>query len=491
VPVPDGKLADVKICWIRTLLLVVGCARPVPVLPAVDSRASRVEAGLRTPVVVKGEPSRMTIADRMRFHHVPGMSVAVVDHGRIAWAKGYGVTEAGGTTPVTVDTLFQAASISKPVAAMGALALVDRGVLRLDEDVNFKLKSWKVPETDLTRHEKVTLRRLASHTAGLTVHGFRGYAAGEPIPTVRQILDGEKPANSDPIRVDTAPGGASRYSGGGFVVMQLLMTEVTGKPFPALMRELVLDRLGMANSTYQQPLPPELAGRAAAGHDDKGRMIGGRWFSYPEMAPAGLWTTAADLARFLIDLQQTRAGRSARVISQASATLMLTPHGTDYGLGLGLRDGPHGRSFNHNGSNVGFKCQMIGGLNAAYGVVVMTNGDHGGPLADEVVRAVADEYGWSDYRPIERAAVPVDPQVLRSYVGEYDLEGKVTVTFEEGALFVQPPRNQKTRIYPLSPTEFFVTVEDLTLSFTRDGAGAVTGLAVHIGRRTQSGPKMK
>ena len=196
------------------------------------ARIERVLSGLRPPLEVTGRPTvKWTLAERMAYHEVPGVSIAVISGGRVEWARGIGVKEAGKADSITPTTLFQAASISKPVAATGMLRLVERGTLQLDTNVNGYLKSWKVPENKFTTTEKVTLRRIASHTAGLTVHGFPGYSPTDPIPTVVQVLDGAKPANTRPVRVDTTPGAISRYSGGGTTIMQQLLVDVTGKPF--------------------------------------------------------------------------------------------------------------------------------------------------------------------------------------------------------------------------------------------------------------------
>lgn len=224
-----------------------------------EQRIQRVENGLT--------PEKASIAERLKHYKVPGASVAVIAGGALEWARDYGVTSAEGGKPVTADTLFQAASISKPVAAMVALRLVEQGKLSLDEDVNVKLRSWKVPENEFTKTEKVTLRRLLNHSAGLTVHGFRGYGADEPVPSLIEVLDGKRPANSAAIRVDITPGSKGRYSGGGYEVMQQLVIDVTGRPFPQLARELVLAPLGMSHSTYEhrcrratwQPRPQDTA----------------------------------------------------------------------------------------------------------------------------------------------------------------------------------------------------------------------------------------
>ncbi len=221
----------------------------------VSGKIRAFEAGMIPEIVFEGEPIKAkTVKDRMAELNVPGVSVAVIDQGKIAWAKGYGLRESGGTEPVTPQTLFQAASISKPVSATAAMVLVSAGKLDLDEDANVELRSWRIPGNKFTEQARVTLRGLLSHTAGLTVHGFSGYAAGKATPALLQILDGQKPANSAPIRVDVLPGSIHRYSGGGYTVLQQLIQDVTGREFPAAMRYLVLAKVGMEASTYEQPL---------------------------------------------------------------------------------------------------------------------------------------------------------------------------------------------------------------------------------------------
>lgn len=240
------------------------------------------------------------VSTEMQKHHIKGLSLAIIDKGEIATAKGYGSTDQSGKVAVTPATLFQAGSVSKPVAALGALHLVEQDKLSLDEDVNIRLKTWRVPENEFTKVEKVTLRRILSHSAGLTVHGFPGYAVDKRLPTLVQILDGSKPANTAAIRVDVIPGSRWRYSGGGYTVMQQMLIDVTGKAFPQFMKEAVLDPLNLEESTYEQPLPDRLVSKAATGYYPNGKKVDGRFHIYPEMAAAGLWTTASDLARLAI-----------------------------------------------------------------------------------------------------------------------------------------------------------------------------------------------
>jgi CubicO group peptidase (beta-lactamase class C family) len=363
-----------------------------------EARIQRIEASvLDLPMGEKELPLQLNLAQAMQVYNVPGLSVAVIDNYQIAWAKGYGVIETGSTTPVGTGTLFQAGSISKPVAATAALALVEKGKLSLDEDVNQKLKTWKVPENEFTKEQKVTLRGLMSHTAGLTVHGFPGYDVDAPLPTVVQILNGEKPANTDPIRVDFIPGTKFRYSGGGVTIEQLLMMDVTGKPFPQLLRDTVLDKIGMTASSYEQPQPPARAALTADGTYQDGKPVHGRWHIYPEMAAAGLWTTPTDLAKFAIEIAKSRNGKSNKVLSQKTVEEMLTPVlPNSPGLGFFV-DEKNSGVFGHNGADEGFQALLTMNWQTGNGVAIMANSDNGIAVADLVLRTVAKEYKW-DYK---------------------------------------------------------------------------------------------
>jgi CubicO group peptidase (beta-lactamase class C family) len=360
--------------------------------PSEAARVARVEAGLAQVNIPGEEPIRLSLQRWMELYKIPGLSVAVFDKNAIVWAKTYGVKEAGGSEPVALDTLFQAASISKPVTALAVLHYVEQGKWSLDANINEKLSSWKVPDNEFTKEQKVTLRRLLSHSAGLTVHGFPGYAVNEPQPTVQQILDGEKPANTAPVRVDIVPGTETRYSGGGTTVVQLMMVDQLKKPFPQIMRETVLAPLGLKNSTYEQPLPPALAAMTATGTYPSGESVEGRWHIYPEMAPAGLWTTPSDLARIAIEVSKAKAGTSARVLSKAMAMQMLTKQSKSFGLGFQLEDGNDG--FGHGGANEGFRSLLTAFADSGSGVAMMANSDNGFMLFERLLASMAVEYGW-------------------------------------------------------------------------------------------------
>ena len=342
-----------------------------------------------------GEPiAEAALAGRLEHHRVPGASVAVVRAGRLDWAKGYGVRQAGGADAVNESTLFQAASISKPVAAAGALRLVAEGLLSLDEDVNAKLRSWTLPANGPTAGTPVTLRHLLSHSAGLTGGiGSFGYAEGARLPTLGQILRGEKPAYSAAVRLDTEPGQEFRYSAAGYTVLQQLMVDVAAAEFPELMERLVLRPAGMTHSSFEQPLPEGRRSSAASAHLWHGGPVGDSWHTYPEMAVAGLWTTPTDLARFAIELWRSYHGRSEALLPQEMARRMLSREGGEFGLGLWLpREGV--ARFQHGGANFGYRCFLVMSIESGDGIVIMTNGDSGQALMDEVIAAVAAAYGW-------------------------------------------------------------------------------------------------
>jgi CubicO group peptidase (beta-lactamase class C family) len=368
--------------------------------PSARDRAAiaAMETALRPASAKPGDPDK-TLTVRMAELNVPGVSVAFIEDGKVKWTRVYGVATVGGP-PVTPTTLFQAASMSKAVAAAGALRLVEQGRLDLDEDVNSRLKAWKVPESPYTADKKVTLRRLFSHTAGLTVSGFPGYQAGKPIPTTVQILDGLPPANTAAVRSFEAPGGQYAYSGGGYTVAQLLMVEVGGKPYPDLLQDLILRPAGMRQSTFDQPLPDRRLPQAASGHGVRGIVIEGARNTYPEYAAASLWTTPSDYGRFMIGLQNAYADRPRGLISQASAKAMMTPVDANYGLGLQLGKWGGHPYIQHGGGNEGFICNSFAFLDGKrQGVVVMTNATAGGIVAGDIMRALVKAYGWGEPDP--------------------------------------------------------------------------------------------
>ena len=403
----------------------------------------------------------------MARYGVPAVGIAVINGGRIEWARSYGLLEYGGHQEVNARTLFQAASISKPVATVAALRLVEQGLLDLDSAVNSRLLSWKIPDNDLTESAPVTIEQILTHTAGLSVSGFAGYAADEPVPTLHDVLDGRSPANSPPVRVVTRPGERWQYSGGGYCVLQLLLQETIGRRFPDVMRELVLQPAGMLDSTFEQPLPRSASSSAAAGHGRDGKPISGGWHNYPEMAAAGLWTTPTDLCRFALVLQTGLARERGSLLSCAMTERMLSRKSGDFGLGVALRGQGDRMSFLFNGGNFGYSCQLFAYARRGQGAVVMTNSDSGMSLKDEILRAIAAEYGWPDYHPAVKPAVAVTNDALKRRAGRYRGDDATVLEFAvEGGHLVARIEGATLALVAESPDRFFETEQDFTFAFT-------------------------
>lgn len=435
------------------------------------------------------------ILGEMRKRHVPGLSLAVIQGGKIVKATAYGVAEEGGDSPVTTSTLFQAGSISKSVAASAALRLVEQGKLSLDDDVNTRLTTWKVPENDFTKTKKVTLRGLVSHTAGLTVHGFPGYPKDAPVPTLVQILDGVKPATTKPIRVDCLPGSQWRYSGGGYTVMQQMIVDVTGEPFPKLMRETVLDPFGMNDSTFEQPLPSEKAGLSACGHDRDRSRVKGKWHIYPEMAAAGLWTTPSDLAHFAIGVQDALEGKSDKVLSRSMARQMLTNEKNNVGLGVFLEGSGHTLRFGHDGRDRGFDAKLIAYAETGQGAAIMINANDNSGMLARVVQAVAREYQWPGYPlpdrvPTPAVAVAEDSLIARTGYYEFASHRMMTIATGQGRLLTIVDGLPDEEFLPETDDRYRSTQRNARITFAKDAHGQVREFVWKEGDHERHAPRL-
>ena len=337
-----------------------------------------------------------TIEELMEQFGVPGVSIAVIWDFDVHWAKGYGIADVETGAPVDTETVFQAASISKPVTAMAVLEAVQDGLFTLDDDINDILTSWQLEGGEFTRDQPVTPRMLTSHTSGLgDAFGFPGYDPGDPLPTVVQILDGHELSNVGPVFMEREPWAAYEYSGGGVTVMQLALSDARGRPFQDIMRDHILEPIGMTHSAFEQPISPERDRNAARAHDREGKGMGAKWHVYPELAAAGLWTTPTDLARFAIEVQQSARGESNRVLSRTTVQDMLSPVGVGgFAVGFSLSKEGEGWYFSHGGGNWGFLCTLMAHKVKGYGLVIMTNAELGWPLMGELSRRIQRAYGW-------------------------------------------------------------------------------------------------
>lgn len=441
----------------------------------------------RVPAVnqIAGRESYWPVTERLAKYSVPGAAVCVIREGEILAAGGAGARDSSGA-PVVADTIFAGASISKPVAALLALQLVDRGLLDPDAPVNGYLRSWKIPVNDFTRTTPVTLRHLLSHRAGATVHGFGAFPQDSPPPTLLEMLNGQPPSLTPAVEIDKLPGESVRYSGGGTQVVQLLLEELTGLPFAELAEREVFDPLGMRNSTFRQPLPETLRPQAAAGHDRNGAEVKGRFTFTPQLAAGGIYTTAPDYARFMVACRNAWLGRPGAVLSQKLARAMMERQGGgQFALGWEMfGSGPQLR-FAHGGSNEGYQCNALCLLEQGNGVVVMTNGLLGILLHAELINAVAEAYAWEGFLRPPRVVRQPPPDLQQRIAGRYRIVSGVSaphidIWIESGQLhsFVEglilPPRP----IYLGENGRFFTqqTPSETQLDFGPDGEA--TGLTV-------------
>jgi CubicO group peptidase (beta-lactamase class C family) len=458
------------------VMLVACSAAPKdvgPSKPPVAEQIARIEAGLLPAVQVRGEDVRLALEARMRELEIPALAIAVFADYELQWVKTYGLADVEKGIRATDETTFLAGSISKSVNALGQLQAVADGVLSLDAPINDALTSWKLPENELTRAKPVTLRMLLSHTAGTTVHGFRGYFEGEKVPTIVETLDGLPPANHPPIRVDLAPGTKFRYSGGGTTISMLALSERRKQPYAALMQARVLAPLGMTHSSYDQASAARTR-FGATGYDRDGAAIKGGRIIAPEMAAAGLWTTPSDLARFFIEIAKARAGKS-KLVTKEIALQMTTkvadieggPDGIGLGVFLNERNGT--TWFGHGGSHIGFQCDAMTSLDGGNGIVIMASSENGFRIFAEIQRAIFAEYGWAGAdAPIVRVALA--PANRDRFAGKYVFDGHPVEIVQQGdALALRVPFAETSTTVAVAPDKLVVREDGGELRLRADG----------------------
>ncbi len=429
-------------------------------------RISRIENGLQPNLQIQGDSiPNYNIEERLKELGIPGVSIAVINEGQLEWAKGYGIADSSENRPVTTETMFLAGSISKPVAAIRAHQLAEEGVISLDSNVNKYLTSWKLPDNEFTEKEKVTTRRILNHTAGLTVWGFPGYDKGDTIPSVSEVLDGK--GNTDSVRVYKEPGESWMYSGGGYTIMQLMITDIERKSFPELMQSHVLDPLGITASTFENPLPQQYHPIAATGYRVNGNEVEGKWPIYPEMAAAGLWITPSQLILWAKEIQQIYQTQQNGLLKVNTVNEMLTPGMNDHGLGPALTE----HTFGHGGADEGFRADLVAWKEHPVAVVIMVNSDNG-RIIQEIKLSIAKEYGLPGMEPVKRVVQEQSAQELQRFTGKYtipdlgDIEIKVKDNgLEHLAAFVDEP----LFLLPASDSTFFNKNDGEYVNFLRNG----------------------
>ncbi|MEM1037019.1 MAG: serine hydrolase domain-containing protein [Pseudomonadota bacterium] len=428
--------------------------------------------------------TRWNIYDRMAHHKIPGASIAVFENGEIVWAAGYGVKAFDSKEAVDVDTLFQAASISKHVTSIAGLALLDRGDITLDEPVNSRLETWKIPENDFTTQHPITLRDLLSHTAGLNVSGFPGYPYDQSVPSATQVLDGTPPANTPAVRVVLEPGVSFSYSGGGTTVAQILIEDVTGTSFADALNELVFKPAGMNQSGFWQPLPEHLLPMAAKGHAaPTSSTVPNGSHVYPELGAAGMWSTASDLARLSIAFTASSKGSNSLLTEDSFREIVNGQLGGKAALGVTVLSSEGNTTmYGHTGGNHGFKSLLLARADGSGGIAILTNADSGFSLISELTAAYSSVYGVSYGAPRTQETISLDDSTINMLSGVYRTEleilGELLIEIEKvdnglsiSALPIQAP----TKLMQISEDDF-ILADGHSLSVKRDASGAIISL---------------
>jgi CubicO group peptidase (beta-lactamase class C family) len=478
---------------INFLLLLLQCLSAAtaqqPYSKAANEQIARVETNLSGGMVIDGK--MYTLSERMKHYNVSGLSVAVIDNYQIVWAKGYGYADKKEERKITANTLFEPGSISKSLNAVAILQLAQQGKLDLYQDINQYLVNWKFPYDTVSHGKKITTAQLLSHTAGLGVHGFPGYQRDSAIAAITDILDGRAPSNTEAVRSVTEPGKESRYSGGGILITQQMLTDLTKERYEQYIYEHVLRPLGMTNSSYNQPPAVSQRKNLATGYKSNGNEVPGKYFVYPEKAAAGLWTTPTDICKYILEIQQAYQGKSSKVLNQEMVKLHVTPYKNDVAMGTFIQNRNGEKYFDHTASNEGFSGLFIGGLTNGKGVAIFVNSDDAS-IAFELVNTIALVYNWAGFKkPEQITTVPVNDTITSKYIGEYILDGYYTeIKKEKDGLYIWTD-GINSKMHFTSSTDFRNIELGGTKTFTFDNAGTVTGYSNTInGRLRATGQKI-
>ena len=423
-----------------------------------------VEQGLRAPVRFGQETDKTySVQQRLEYHKVPGISFALIQNGELAWASGYGAVAAASQQAVTVNTLFQAASIAKPVTAFAVMRMQQQRLIDINASIDIYLTSLTLAKGEQTPEAVVSFKNLLDHSSGLTAGGYMGYEKGAAIPSDRQTFNGEAPANTKATSVETTPGTVVSYSGAGYTLAEIALTDHFKQPFEQLMDTWALSPLAMKNSSFVLDYPQQQGVEVALGHDRAGKTINGGWRRHPEQAAAGLWSTATDLARFAIEITKAYQGNST-LLSHAAAREMLAPimpqqdlsgqFGGQPAMTFIVAGADEQFLFQHGGGTLGYSCFMVMYPETGNGAVFMTNSDAGYSIGHEMLRAASFFYNWPDFKGKSFERRKVEQQAQAVFIGEYPFDAgwqaSIIPVAEADGIAVKFPNGD---IYPLTAVQ--------------------------------------
>lgn len=415
---------------------------------------------------IKGKTRKMSISDFLKRDNIPGLRIVFIDKGKIAWSRDYGYADIEKKIKVNVNTVFAGASLAKPLAAVAALNLVEKGKLDLDENINKKLVEWKIPENEFTKIQKVTLRRLLSHTSGLDRQLWSEYLEKDSIPTFEQMLNGEKPSVDPGLRFFNEPGKTRKYSNTGYLIVGELIADVSGQSFADAVDQLVFKPSGMTNSTFQQSLPEHLKNRVATGYSGNLRPF--PYKIYPFGAAGAIWTTPDDLGKFVISLMKDYKTDSHILLSREMTKNVFNKAEDDHRLAFSLWTYKNDILFRHMGHNLGFTSFIFGSVDKDQTVIVMSNGENTQDLFDHIQRAVAEEYKWDYFRPEFYDVTSIDIKSLKQFTGQFDWERNfLIITKEDDKLFALI-NSDRFQLIPIAENQFLIPEKSLKLIFPKE-----------------------
>lgn len=419
----------------------------------IKGRQHLVESYLRGPIAFEGEAlKRFSIAERMAFHKVPAVSVAVIKQGKIDWSQAYGMKSVESQQKVDCNTLFQAASLSKPVTLMAVMRMHQAGKIYLDKDINQYLTSYELPPGKQTEANPVTFRNILNHTSGISPGGYRGYAKDEGFPTDIEVLTKQGVTNSQLVEVVNLPGDKLAYSGGGYTVAELAMQDITQQTFKQLMDFWILNPLKMDSADFSQPIPEAKHHQVARGHKSDGSMVKGGWHAHPEQAAAGLWATATDMALFMIEIHKGYKGES-NIFSQAMIAELLKQPREQHVYGFIISGKEDSLMLSHYGGNAGYSTGMHIYLESGDGISYLANSDYNGnSLNSEIRFAVSDTYNWPNFKQQNVKRRSETPKSLQELVGRYTFKNwKINIEYSEqdNQIVIVFPNNDRYKMTPI------------------------------------------
>ncbi len=419
------------------------------------ARKSALEHGIRGQVKFIQEPENFsTIAHKMTEYKIPALSLAVIKQGEIDWSDTYVNKDYAEEQNLDCSSIFQVASLSKPVTFLAALRMHTAGQIDLDKNIQEYLKDFQIPQGKHTRENPVTFRNIFSHTSGITAGGYQGYARDLPIPSDLDILRASEGVNSPAIEVLAPPNESLAYSGGGYTLAELAVQDIFGEEFSDIMHKWILEPANMTHSEFTQPLPDAQADQVARGYTYSGSMVEGGWHNYPEQAAAGLWSNSIDMAQFLIEIYRAYQGKTS-IFSETEIKSILSHEREGHVYGFMVNRSDDDIAITHYGGNMGYRTGMTISLTSGNGLVYLINSDNGSALGNELLLSTSRVYKWQHFEQITAKRKHVNADDLMQLVGEYKWNDQIdlSVKFEDNQISLYFPNGDAYKLVPVTGDE--------------------------------------